>query len=140
MKSTLHHTDSFSKFAFAWLAITALITGCATKTLEGEHSTPIVGQIIKIDEHGNAVTDIDLNRFAVLRCQLSDTLAVEFSNGQKIRIKYVSDYGDVKVDEYLGRFSTRRGLFKIAINQGNIADALKLESAGKVVLRKVEHQ
>ncbi|MFB3042556.1 MAG: hypothetical protein ACE1ZS_12255 [Candidatus Poribacteria bacterium] len=44
------------------------------------------------------------------------------------------------MDEYLGRFSTRRGLFKIAINQGNIADALKLESEDKVVLRKVEHK
>jgi len=96
----------------------------------------IIGHIDTIDDHGNAVTNIPENLFAKLEWQIGDTLKVEFTKGQKIQCQYVKDYGDVPVGDYLCRFSSE-GLLKIAINQGYLAEDLKLEKFSKVIIRKI---
>ncbi|MCZ6680470.1 MAG: SAM-dependent chlorinase/fluorinase [Candidatus Poribacteria bacterium] len=101
-------------------------------------SPQIVGQMVEADEHGNAVTDIKPAQFTALGWDLEDTLEVEFETGQKIRCRYVMNYEDVPVGDYLVRFSESQGVLKIAINEGYLADALKLKSPSKVILRRVE--
>ena len=123
--------------AFVFLLI---IIGCSTKTstLETASISPLSATISEIDDHGNAVTDLLIKAFTERGWQLGDTLEATFATGQPIQIKFVENYGDVPVGEYLGRFSTSTGWFKIAINHGNIAETLQLKSASKVTLRKVE--
>jgi S-adenosylmethionine hydrolase len=122
--------------------ITLLMIGCArvlkrgnlkAKIVNGE----IVGHIDTIDDHGNAVTNIPENLFTRLEWQIGETLEVEFTKGRKIQCQYVKDYGDVPVGDYLCRFSSE-GLFKIAINQGYLAENLKLEKSSKVIIRKIK--
>ena len=122
------------------LIITALIIGCSAKTstLETASISPLSATITEIDDHGNAVTDLLSEAFTERGWQLGDTLEATFATGQPIQIKFVENYGDVPVGEYLGRFSTSTGRFKIAINHGNIAEKLQLKSGSKVTLRKVE--
>lgn len=117
-----------------------LIIGCSTKTstLETASISPLSATISEIDAHGNAVTDLLIEAFTERGWQLGDTLEATFATGQPIQIKFVENYSDVPVGEYLGRFSTSTGWFKIAINHGNIAETLQLKSASKVTLRKVE--
>ena len=123
--------------AFVFLLI---IIGCSTKTstLETASISPLSATISEIDDHGNAVTDLLIKAFTERGWQLGDTLEATFATGQPIQIKFVENYSDVPVGEYLGRFSTSTGWFKIAINHGNIAETLQLKSASKVTLRKVE--
>lgn len=123
--------------AFVFLLI---IIGCSTKTstLETASISPLSATISEIDAHGNAVTDLLIEAFTERGWQLGDTLEATFATGQPIQIKFVENYSDVPVGEYLGRFSTSTGWFKIAINHGNIAETLQLKSASKVTLRKVE--
>ena len=97
----------------------------------------LTGTIVEIDDHGNAVMNLEIAPFTERGWKLGDTLEAAFATGQKIQIKFVENYGDVPEGEYLGRFSTSTHQFKIAINMGNIAEALKLESESKVVLQKV---
>lgn len=117
-----------------------LIIGCSTKTstLETASISPLSATISEIDAHGNAVTDLLIEAFTERGWQLGDTLEATFATGQPIQIKFVENYSDVPVGEYLGRFSTSTGWFKIAINHGNIAETLQLKSLSKVTLRKVE--
>lgn len=123
--------------AFVFLLI---IIGCSTKTstLETASISPLSATISEIDGHGNAVTDLLIEAFTERGWQLGDTLEATFATGQPIQIKFVENYSDVPVGEYLGRFSTSTGWFKIAINHGNIAETLQLKSQSKVTLRKVE--
>ena len=116
------------------------LIGCSQKTRAPEISqtTSLTGVIVEIDDHGNAVTDLEIAPFTERGWKLGDTLEATFATGQKIKIKFVENYGDVPVGDYLGRFSTSTKRFKIAINMGNIAESLKLESQSKVVLQKVE--
>ncbi len=118
---------------------TALLIGCSQKTSAPEVSqtTSLSGTITAIDDHGNAVTDLEIAPFTERGWKLGDMLEATFATGQKIQIKYVENYGDVPEGEYLGRFSTSTKNFKIAINMGNIAKALELSSPSKVVLQKV---
>ena len=99
--------------------------------------TSLTGTIVEIDDHGNAVTDLYIAPFTERGWELGDMLEATFATGQKIRIKFVENYGDVPEGDYLGRFSTSTQQFKIAINMGNIAESLKLKSESKVVLQKV---
>jgi S-adenosylmethionine hydrolase len=121
------------------LIITAFFIGCSQKTSAPEPSqtTSLTGTITEIDDHGNAVTDLEIAPFTERGWKLGDTLEATFATGQKIQIKFVENYGDVPVGDYLGRFSTSTQRFKIAINMGNIAKTLELSSPSKVVLRKV---
>ena len=118
----------------------ALFIGCSQKTSapEPSQSTSLTGTITAIDDHGNAVTDLKIAPFTERSWKLGDTLEATFATGQKIQIKFVENYGDVPVGEYLGRFSTSSKSFKIAINMGNIAKTLELSSPSKVMLQKVE--
>ena len=118
----------------------ALFIGCSQKTSAPETAqmTSLSGTITEIDDHGNAVTDLKIAPFTERGWKLKDTLEATFATGQKIQIKYVENYGDVPVGEYLGRFSTSSKSFKIAINMGNIAKTLELSSPSEVVLQKVE--
>ena len=131
----------FRKLAFvSVLVATALFMGCSQKTGAPETSqmTSLSGTIVEIDDHGNAVTDLEIASFTERGWKLGDTLEATFATGQKIQIKFVENYGDVPVGEYLGRFSTSTKQFKIAINMGNITETLKLKNQSKVVLQKVE--
>ncbi len=101
--------------------------------------TLLTGTITEIDDHGNAVTDLVIAPFIERAWKLGDTLEATFSTGQKIQIKYVENYGDVPVGDYLGRFSTSTQRFKIAINMGNITKTLELKRQTKVALRKVDN-
>ena len=116
------------------------LIGCFQKTQipETPQTTSLSGMIVEIDDHGNAVTDLYIAPFTERGWELGDTLEATFATGQKIQIKFVENYGDVPEGEYLGRFSTSTKQFKIAINMGNIAESLKLQSESKVVLQKVE--
>ena len=117
-----------------------LLIGCSQKTSAPEISqmTFLTGTIVEIDDHGNAVTDLKIAPFTERGWKLGDTLEATFATGQKIQIKFVENYGDVPVGDYLGRFSTSTKQFKIAINMGNIAKTLNLSNPSEVVLQKVE--
>ena len=118
----------------------ALLIGCSQKTKAPApgQTTQISGTIVEIDDHGNAVTDLYIAPFTEQGWKLGDTLDATFTTGQTIKIKFVENYGDVPEGEYLGRFSTSTQQFKIAINMGNIAEALKLKTQSKVILQKAE--
>ena len=126
-------------FVVIFMTIAPLI-GCSQKinAPETTTSTSLTATIVEIDDHGNAVTDLVIAPFTERGWKLGDTLEAAFATGQKIQIKFVENYGDVPEGEYLGRFSTSTKQFKIAINMGNIAEALKLKNQSKVVLQKVE--
>lgn len=125
---------------------TMLWMGCGGKAgMEGggaEKAAPeeIVGQITAIDNHANVVTDIKLAAFTAFGWQLKDTITVEFEDGQQIDCRYVENYGDVPVGDYLVRFSVDGSVLKIAINEGYLAETLKIKSPGKVILRKMQAQ
>ncbi len=122
------------------LVTTLLFMGCSQKigTPEALQTASLTGTIVEIDDHGNAVTDLEIDPFTERGWKLGDALEATFETGQKIRIKFVENYGDVPVGDYLGRFSTSTKQFKLAINMGNISETLKLKSESKVVLQKVE--
>lgn len=125
---------------FAIYMTTVLFIGCSQKTGMSENlqTASLSGTIVEIDDHGNAVTDLEIGLFTERGWKLGDTLEATFETGQKIEIKFVENYGDVPVGDYLGRFSTSTERFKIAINMGNIAKTLNLSNPSKVVLQKVE--
>lgn len=122
------------------LVTTTLFIGCSQKigTPEASQTASLTGTIVEIDDHGNAVTDLEIAPFTERGWKLGDTLEATFATGQKIQIKFVENYGDVPVGDYLGRFSTSTKQFKLAINMGNISEALKLKNQSKVVLQKIE--
>ena len=141
------------KYNFLFCVLTLMIgtvlwMGCSGKTAteEGmataEKAAPeeIMGQITSIDNHANVVTDIKPAAFSALDWKLKDTITVEFEDGRKIDCRYVENYGDVPVGDYLVRFSMEQSILKIAINEGYLAEALKIKSPGKVVLRKMQTQ
>ena len=133
-QSAIHYWQ----FALISLLLTSVsLIGCSQKTVMPEMGA-LSGTIVEIDDHGNAVTDLEIAPFTERGWKLGDTLAATFETGQKIEIKFVENYGDVPVGDYLGRFSTSTERFKIAINMGNIAKTLDLNSPSKVILKKVE--
>ena len=141
MKFYYQPCSDYWKLAFiAHFMTIVLLIGCSQKasTPETPQTTSLSGTIVEIDDHGNAVTDLYIAPFTERGWELGDTLEATFATGQKIQIKFVENYGDVPEGEYLGRFSTSTKQFKIAINMGNIAESLKLQSESKVVLQKVE--
>ena len=103
---------------------TALLIGCSQKTSAPEVSqtTSLSGTITAIDDHGNAVTDLEIAPFTERGWKLGDMLEATFATGQKIQIKYVENYGDVPEGEYCRTvFDLYEKFEKIAINMGNIA-------------------
>ena len=118
----------------------ALVSACSQKACgpESSQAPSLTAIIVEIDDHGNAVTDLEIAQFTERGWKLGDTLAATFETGQKIQIEFVENYGDVPVGDYLGRFSTSTKRFKIAINMGNIAKTLALKREGKVVLQKID--
>ena len=125
---------------------TVLWLGCGGKTAteegmaKAEEANPeeIMGQITSIDNHANVVTDIKPAAFTALGWKLKDTITVKFEDGREIDCRYVENYGDVPVGAYLVRFSVEQSVLKIAINEGYLAETLKIKSPGKVVLHKME--
>ena len=95
----------------------------------------IVGQIDVIDEYGNVITNIRLDLFEKLGIQDGQTIEVEFSHQKGVSCKYVKAYGDAPVGFFVGLFGSG-GVFEVAINQGNLAEQLKLEATGKCIVRK----
>ena len=124
----------------AALVTTGIFIGCSQKMgiPEAPQTVSLSGTIVEIDDHGNAVTDLEIAPFTERGWKLGDTLEAAFATGQKIQIKFVENYGDVPVGDYLGRFSTSTKQFKIAINMGNISETLKVKKQSKVVLQKLE--
>ena len=108
------------------MVVTVLWMGCIgkTSTEEGMAATEkvahqeIMGQITAIDNHANVVTDIKPAAFTALGWKKKDAITVEFEDGQKINCRYVENYEDVPVGDYLVRFSVDGGVLKIAINEG----------------------
>ncbi len=96
----------------------------------------IVGQIDAIDEYGNAITNIRPNLFGKLGIQGRQTIEVEFGAQRIIRCKYVKAYGDVPIGDYVGLFGSG-GVFEIAINQGDLAKQLKLDTSAEFIVRKM---
>ncbi len=137
-----HQFCSYNRqLAFIAIFLTiAFFIGCSQKTSAPEtaQTTSLSGTITEFDDHGNAVTDLEIAPFKERGWKLGDTFEAMFATGQKIQIKFVENYGDVPEGEYLGRFSTSSKRFKIAINMGNIAKTLELSSLSKVMLQKVE--
>ena len=135
-----YQSSDWRSALIAVLVTTLLFIGCSQKV--GTQQTPqtasLTGTIVEIDDHGNAVTDLEIAPFTERGWKLGDALEATFETGQKIRIKFVENYGDVPVGDYLGRFSTSTKQFKLAINMGNISETLKLKSESKVMLQKVE--
>ena len=95
----------------------------------------IVGQIDVIDEYGNVITNIRPDLFEELGIQGGQTIEVEFSRQRSVSCKYVKAYGDAPVGFFVGLFGSG-GVFEVAINQGNLAEDLKLEATGKCIVRK----
>ena len=133
-------------YALILMVGTMLWLGCSGKTtteegmatVEKAASEEIMGQITAIDNHANVVTDIKPAAFTALGWKLKDTITVEFEDGGEIDCRYVENYGDVPVGDYLVRFSVEQSVLKIAINEGYLAETLKIKSPGKVVLHKME--
>ena len=133
-------------YALTLIVGTTLWLGCGGKTTTDEGmataekaaSEEIVGKITSIDNHANVVTDIKPAAFTGLGWKLKDTITVEFEDGGEINCRYVENYGDVPVGDYLVRFSVEQSVLKIAINEGYLAETLKIKSSGKVVLRKMQ--
>ena len=122
---------------------TMLWLGCSGKTATEEGTAiheEIMGQITAIDNHANVVTDIKPAAFTALGWKLKDAITVEFEDGQKINCLYVENYGDVPVGDYLVRFDIEESVLKIAINEGYLAETLKIKSPGKVILHKMQTQ
>ena len=71
---------------------------------DASQTASLTGTIVEIDDHGNAVTDLEIVSFTKRGWKLGDTLEAAFAAGQKIQIKFVENYGDVPVGDYLGRF------------------------------------
>jgi S-adenosylmethionine hydrolase len=123
-----------------------LSMGCSGKTATEEGMAEpekaaleeIMGQITAIDNHANVVTDIKPAAFTALGWNLKDAITVQFEDGQKIDCIYVENYGDVPVGDYLVRFDVEESVLKIAINEGYLAETLKIKSPGKVVLHKMQ--
>ncbi len=144
----MKHNTPFHVFALTILTIGLITPGGKSLQSESEHGTAgdieaesesqIVAQIIESDDHSNAVTNIEPSQFTALRWELGDTLEVTFEDGQKIRCLYISNYGDVPTGDYLVRFSRSQNLLKIAINEGYLAQALKIKSPSQVTLRRVQ--
>ncbi len=136
----------FLFYALTLMVGTMLWMGCSGKTgteegmAKAEKVTheEIMGQITAIDNHANVVTDIKPAAFTAIGWNLKDAITVEFEDGQKINCLYVENYGDVPVGDYLVRFSIEQSVLKIAINEGYLAETLKIKSPGKVVLRKMQ--
>lgn len=95
----------------------------------------IVGQIDVIDEYGNVITNIRPNLFQKLGIQIGQTIEVEFSHKKTVLCQYVKAYGDAPVGAGVGLFGSG-GVFEAAINQGNLAQSLKLEGTGDCTVRK----
>ena len=95
----------------------------------------IVGQIDLIDEYGNVITNIRRDLFEKLDIQGGQTIEVKFSQHRGVACKYVKAYGDAPVGFFVGLFGSG-GVFEVAINQGNLAEELKLEAMGKCIVRK----
>lgn len=95
----------------------------------------IVGQIDVIDEYGNIITNIRPDLFEKLGIQDGQPIKVEFSHQRSVVCKYVKAYGDVPIGSGVGLFGSG-GVFEVAINQGNLADELNLETTGKCIVRK----
>ena len=132
---------SYWHFVCAAFCMTTLIViGCGQKEVPPQalKASTVSGTIVEIDMHGNAVTDILWAAFTEQGWKLGDTLEVTFGSDTKIEIPFVDNYGDVPVGAYLGRFSVSTGNFKIAINEGSLAEALKLAAGSGVMLKKIE--
>ena len=135
-------------YALILIVGTMLWLGCSGKTAtEEEIATAekatheeIMGQITAIDNHANVVTDIKPAAFTARGWKLKDAITVEFEDGQKINCLYVENYGDVPVGDYLVRFDIEESVLKIAINEGYLAETLKIKSPGKVILHKMQTQ
>ena len=132
-------------YALTLMVGTMFWLGCGGKTATDEGMAKaekaaqeeIMGQITAIDNHANVVTDIKPAAFSALGWKVEDTITVEFEDGREITCRYVENYGDVPVGDYLVRFSVEGSVLKIAINEGYLAETLKIKSPGKVILRKM---
>jgi len=94
----------------------------------------VVGKIVVVDDYGNAISNIQKNKFEELGWSLGTTLKVKVGS-QEFNVEFVKAYGDVPTDAYLGLFGSGE-VFEVAINQGNLAKALNLKSGERIEVSK----
>ena len=128
--------------ALPCLLMIVLVFACAKKNAERKNTEKpdsLVTSVVEIEARGHVVTDLKVESFTEKGWQLGDMFAVTFSNGDMILIPYVKNYDDVPKGAYLGRFSSTRGLFKIAINLGNLAEERGYTTGTAVLIRKLDN-
>jgi S-adenosylmethionine hydrolase len=97
-------------------------------------SGKVIGNIVHIDEYGNAITDIPKSMLTEIGISKGDLINVTISAHQ-LKLKFVSTYGDVPVGEFVGVINSS-GVFEIAINQGNLAEKLKVKGGEIIAVSK----
>jgi S-adenosylmethionine hydrolase len=89
----------------------------------------LVGEVLHVDDFGNIITNISEKEIARVR---KDVVNVELSN-QKLKLKLVEAYGEVKPQEPLALIGSHNYL-EIALNQGNAAVEFGTKPGDKIKL------
>jgi hypothetical protein len=91
-----------------------------------------VGVVLHVDDYGNLITNIPAQSLEKLGLALGSSARV--SVGQKnVIARFVRTYSDVPEGEFL--FLNNRGNIEIAINRGNLGEAIGTEAGMEVVIR-----
>ncbi len=138
MSSTFHGRDIFGPAAahlsrgFPMEKMGAVMNNYVrlTRTSAKIVGKKIVGRIVTIDDYGNTISNIPKHLFEKMGWRLGDSLAVKVGE-REFTVKFVNAYGDVATGEYLGLFGSG-GVFEVSINQGNMAEKLRLNSGDRI--------
>ena len=91
----------------------------------------IIGEVIRVDQFGNLVTNIDRKLFA----KFSQSAQIEMSAGPHRIGRVVSTYADAAAGEACALFGSTDHL-EIALTAANAAEQLHLARGAKVTIRK----
>ena len=138
VSSTFHGRDIFSRAA-AYLAKGVPISDFGPRIddfIKPEFSLPryedgkLMGEIVYIDDFGNAVTNITKKDFEKLGISVGSILSLQIKP-KEFKIRLCNTYGEVPKGEKLTLFGSD-DFFEISINQGNAAETLNLRVGDKV--------
>jgi len=140
LSKTFHGRDIFSRAA-AYLAKGVPISDFGPRIddfIKPEFSLPryedgkLMGEIVYIDDFGNAVTNITKKDFEKLGISVGSILSLQIKP-KEFKIRLCNTYGEVPKGEKLTLFGSD-DFFEISINQGNAAETLNLRVGDKVSL------
>jgi len=94
----------------------------------------IKGRIEIIDEYGNAITNITKDLIEDAGLNVGDYLTTKIGDSE-MTFEFVKAYGNVAAGDYLGLISSS-GRFELAINQGNLAQQLRITRNMHVVISR----